>query len=907
MKTRLFVIGLFTALLLANVSQAALPTAERTPGTGSAPIEILGSEPDGVYISTFGDFKDQFLFTWSGTSLTIIDLETWTVNADQPDAFLSSIVDVKLLGDGTSLIVLLSSGDFATLDLSDTDSWANTIDNSDNDDDEEDEDSRETDLSTSMTTAGATALAVDPDDGSDTIYFIDESNQNFYEFDISGNSLTTITLGSSSEDDDEEDTTGGYTPTDIAFAESAAGDQILLTTSTGEVLVKDPGDSSFTEVALSVRDDDTTTPNLETVSITPDGDFAFIIDTDNDVIWVYSFSSGDFVDQTSSGTSLDPLEFESDENSSLESISFLNDSSTSTVVGYVTGSAGISFIDATSPGSKSDDKILDQDTSTSDVLDPLSLSGTPAKVVSLSDDQLTLITANGDASLSVISDNPFVTVEGASVSSITETDSTFTLTFQTDEAGTYTVRANSDPTGTDGTELIDTTTVSDADTDTTTATIDINDFTRTTFVEGSNKFFVFVTDAEGNVGWDAAIVTVDRPPEAIDITSTSFGNGRIFVNFEPSTDEDIASYTLFAEPAASQSNPSCPGSLTFTSDDAISASVAISACSTTSCSGSISGLTNDVQYCLAVRATDESDQAGDISGFNLAESPEATVGPAEFLGETGCSLTRKDNGSNFGLMAFLFAGLGFLLLSRLTSSSQGSSSSQQGLSSQGSLSSRAKTRDPHRLWIITLLLIASAVFPTNTNAEELTPQMWTLEFRGGHWFPTRSQVRNFLGGCCNIYGEAEFGWLAKNQFNVTGTVGFSYLSRNAVGLTSGGASGETFKLMIIPIRVDFTYRADFKEDQMFVPYGRVGVDSVMFREYGANQDLFGNKFGGHAGLGVGFLLDTIEPLSYFFEKQVGVNDVYLNLEGRYAYINSFSSTGMDFSGFYTTLGLMFIF
>jgi hypothetical protein len=167
-------------------------------------------------------------------------------------------------------------------------------------------------------------------------------------------------------------------------------------------------------------------------------------------------------------------------------------------------------------------------------------------------------------------------------------------------------------------------------------------------------------------------------------------------------------------------------------------------------------------------------------------------------------------------------------------------------------------------------------------------------------------VKQFFSPCCNFNGEVEFGWLHQSRYNITVTTGFAYETGAAVGLVSGLSSGDTFSLMLFPVRADFVYRFDFKEDQVFVPFLRAGFDSVIFRENNSGDKLLGVKLGAHGGAGVGFLLDNLEGMSIGLEE-VGVNDVYLVLEGRYAFINSFQSTGLDLSGFYPYLGFLFEF
>jgi hypothetical protein len=188
-------------------------------------------------------------------------------------------------------------------------------------------------------------------------------------------------------------------------------------------------------------------------------------------------------------------------------------------------------------------------------------------------------------------------------------------------------------------------------------------------------------------------------------------------------------------------------------------------------------------------------------------------------------------------------------------------------------------------------------------AQVPNPEHFTLELKGSLWIPTNSDVKQFFGACCNPVGEIEFGYSHKNRYNVTVTAGFSFFTGDAVS-SSGRVSADSFTLITFPLRADFIYRFDFVTNQIIVPYLRAGFDSVIFRESTGDDSLSGNKFGFHGGAGFSILLDNLDSTSL---EQEGVNDVYLTIEGRYAYINSFKSTGLDLSGFYPYAGVLFQF
>lgn len=859
----------------------AFPLTEKQPATASAPLDILSNAPDKIFLPTFGDFKDLYLFAIDGTSLTIIDLMTFEEHLTQPDSFETSIAGVALLGNGTSLIVALSNGKLARLELDDEDTFTNT-----NSDDEDEEDSRVTDITDNMTDPGLTAITTNPNTTAETVYLINSEGY-YYEYNFKsadflevGFGTTTTTDEDEDEDDDSTTTTAEFTPVDIAYADSSSSDQVLVSTSNGTLLVISPGESSYTEYTLSARDSDESTPSLGKMALTTDHNFALILDTANDFVWVYSVAGGEFIDTTSSGTSLDPVEFDVDEeNTGLTDIAIYEDPDSSDDVAYVAGSLGLSLIDAENIDSTSADKLIDTDESTSDVNDPITLSGTPGLVAASSSEDGYIYTANGDASISVLTDNPWVTIGSVSSQTITESSPSFTLTFQSDEAGNYVVKVNSDPSAADGTELISSTTLASADTDETTSSIDINNFDRSVFSEGNNKITVFVTNGTSLTGRDSVYIDVDRPPEPITINSLNFGNKKAYVTFTQSEDNDIDFYTIYAEPASDQSNPNCPGSLTFASSDTITANIEPSTCTSSDCEATISGLTNDVSYCIAITATDESAQSSTISTFGSAITPEATVGPAEFLGETGgCQLNSASRHDSAKIEFFIL----ILFLSPL-------------------LLWRCRKKQHFTLLFFLSVFLSSS----SLQAKEINSEHFTLETKVGFWIPTRSEVKNFFDPCCNPIGEVEFGYIYKNKFNVILGTGFTYLSGNAIGITNAQPSGDKFNLMLFPVRLDFAFRFDFLPDQLLVPFLRAGIDSVIFRESSDNGTIMGNKFGIHGSAGVALLLDKLGETSSDYEDMI--NDVYLTFEGRYAHINSFSSTGLDLSGFYPYAGLLFQF
>lgn len=193
-----------------------------------------------------------------------------------------------------------------------------------------------------------------------------------------------------------------------------------------------------------------------------------------------------------------------------------------------------------------------------------------------------------------------------------------------------------------------------------------------------------------------------------------------------------------------------------------------------------------------------------------------------------------------------------------------------------------------------------------SQAAENTPQWFSLEFKAGAWIPTNGTTRGSLGTFAPT-GSIEFGFLYKSKFGAELGVGLLLEDGTAFGAVSGAPSGDKFDLLLIPIHNSFAFRADFREDQLLVPYVKAGPDYVFFRESLNGQTTSGIKFGLHGALGLQILLDRIDPLSDLMENELGVNDVYFTVEGRYGWINNFGGGGLDLSNLTATGGFLFEF
>jgi hypothetical protein len=208
--------------------------------------------------------------------------------------------------------------------------------------------------------------------------------------------------------------------------------------------------------------------------------------------------------------------------------------------------------------------------------------------------------------------------------------------------------------------------------------------------------------------------------------------------------------------------------------------------------------------------------------------------------------------------------------------------------------------------VVISAFLVSFLWSPPARAVEKSPQWFSLEFKGGVWIPTDRTTRNSLG-TLEPTGMLEFGFLYASKLGVEVGVGFISANGTSIGVGSGLPAADTFNFTMIPISNSITFRADFIEDQLFVPYIKAGPDYVIFRENNQGTVTSGVKLGLHGTLGVGLCLDRIEDLSDFMENSLHVNDVYFTLEGRYGWINGFGAQGADLSNITATGGLLFEF
>ncbi|MBU4484546.1 WD40 repeat domain-containing protein [bacterium] len=702
-------------------------------------------------------------------------------------------------------------------------------------------------------------IVLNPDD--DKLYTINQTDDKIVVYDIGSNDSYEVLLTES----------GSVDINDMIFVDKTGttSDEVYVATSNGNVYYMSASGTVAVAILISSGD------NLSALASTPTGDYVYVVNSSDTNIYKISTST-----HTVSSTIIDVAE-----NSGLTDIIVIDvESPTGTYV-YVSGAEGLTVINT------ANDEIIDLGT-TDDSYEPLVTPATPGPLVASSLEDGYLYTSYSDGSIGVISDNPYVGITslhktGDTSSATIGTTDTFDITFEADEAGTYTIYAGGDIDKSGGTLLADSNATDSGavEADTATSLTFSYETNSSVFAEGSNTIFVFVEDADGFIGRDAGTITVDTPPGAITIEGAGFGNGRVYLDFTRLTAEDISYYNIYVSIADDISTRA-------TADAVGTVSQPTSGSTLTA---EISGLTNGVTYYLGVEGVDSNDNVGtrsyqDSSGVSVSATPLATGGPAAFSGESGCSLfvvglpaiaLAKEGRSSFVTchVIFLLVSIFTLVFFR-----------------GGYL----------KIFKISVVFFLILLFSNNAFAREFSPQNWGTEIKVGWWMPSNSTTDQFFGNCCNEMYRLQGGYLYKSMLQAM--IGFGFLMENgsAVAVSDGTTSRDKFNFMLIPIETSCAFRADFKENQIVVPYVKVGIDYIFFRENVKGNTTKGVKYGLNAGGGIQFLLEWIDrQASDETEMDSGINDIYLTLEAEYKWVDNFGGSGLDLSGPIYSVGLLF--
>jgi hypothetical protein len=487
------------------------------------------------------------------------------------------------------------------------------------------------------------------------------------------------------------------------------------------------------------------------------------------------------------------------------------------------------------------------------------------------------VVAGGEGgALQVLTDRPWVEVEqvmpGAAISG-----QEVTVSFSADKAGSYELYLSASD---GGSELLDSGSC-DAS-----ATTEASFTVGSSFEEGDNALFVLVTSG-GLTGHDLALVNVDNPPSKVSLSSedVTFGDSQVTVAFEGIDDADLDAYVIYVtttEFSADDWPEGTTGGPAFDGTDSIDGGLPLVVSNATAgedVSRTISPLTNEVTYYVAVRAVDAGGQESAMSNV-VSVTPQPTIGAAELAGETGGYCGTR---TAWGFAALGLAGL--LALGR------------------------------RRGAAVAILLLAVAAPRAMASTEDEHPRAnGNVELRYGPFFPSSTAVTS-------VYGDSGHGvlWL-EGGVSVTRfaelDLGAGFYQELGTKVSVNDVtyhSGEHTMLTAFPFTGALTLRLDVFHEQLLVPTARVGADYWLWREnwyvnpdVGGDSELSGGEWGWHYGFGANLLLDRFDPKrASWLANSMGIDDTYLVVDWRTQTLGAFG-TGDSVSlldGSMITIGL----
>jgi len=412
----------------------------------------------------------------------------------------------------------------------------------------------------------------------------------------------------------------------------------------------------------------------------------------------------------------------------------------------------------------------------------------------------------------------------------------------------------------------------------------------TGFEEGDNALFMMVT-ANGVTGHDRDAVSVDNPPSAVTLVygddGVGFGDSQVTVAFVGIDDEDLASYRIYltvSEFSADTYPEGTTGGPDWDGDDTLDDGVPIELTSVSpgddKVSYTISPLTNEVTYYVAVRAIDAGGQESAMSNV-VSVTPQPTIGAAELAGETGGYCGTR---SAWGLAALGLAGL--LALGR-----------RRGAAAA-----------------VLLLAVGVPQAQAAVDEDEHPKAKADVELRYGPFFPSSDSLTTVYGDSGHGVMWLESGIRITRFFEVDAGVGFYQELGTKVSVADVDYhSAEHTMITAWPFSGSLTGRLDILHEQFLVPTACIGMDYWLWREnwyvnsdVGGSSELSGGKLGWHWGVGVNVLLDRFDAKrASWLATSAGIDDTYLVIDWRKTTLDTFgdaSGAGL-LDGSMITIGL----
>lgn len=696
----------------------------------------------------------------------------------------------------------------------------------------------------------------------DALYVLNSTDTTVVKYQISTAAITSIPFSASPF---------AVTPqfNQIVFSPQSSSDssEIYVTTSTNMLFYFDLGTLSPTYTLIN-QTTGNLTDTLQGVFPTPTKNYVYVADYTANTFTQVQISNHDVI---GTPTGLTP-------NNQPNWLLIANVTNPTATYGYVAGVQGVSIFNT------ANNEILDQVTTNDTDHDPLPVSGVGPMLAS-TDGYIYISASSGN--IGVISDNPYVTVNSVTYSSGGSTlgvGETVTINFQADEAGTYVMRSGGNVSA-NGTVLLDNSGNASGTVATASTAQDVvvpYDANSAALQEGDNTIYFFVTDSTSNIGRRSTTVTVDTPPTAVTVVGSSFGNTRAYISFSRLTANDISYYNIYAD-----TDP-----VVVTTKTAVSATAAQGTEATLT--GIVSGLTNGTLYYLAIEGVDNAGNVGPRTstfegGALITSTPQLTVGPAGYTGETGCALmedVQYSMGTILAIVAVILGTAGALLWRRLRS----------------------------KALIISLVLLSASLSsaqdvlmkpPSEPSLTPIKKYGWYMDGRASLWQPTSSTTKLFMPSFFNWQGYLSGGFLYNEQIGAEVGVGIFYKTGSTLAAGTSTPSSDQFKLLTVPITIGGAYRFMYSRKMPVVPYVRGGFEMDYFHENDAGAVIQGLKKGLYGGAGlqvpVAKLLDAMDA------EQHHDTQVYLIFEGQYKWVNDFGGKGLNLSGALYSAGFLVTF
>lgn len=408
--------------------------------------------------------------------------------------------------------------------------------------------------------------------------------------------------------------------------------------------------------------------------------------------------------------------------------------------------------------------------------------------------------------------------------------------------------------------------------------------------EGANGIYVFGAGSnllEGHARADFVVDTVPEPPVLTE-DAAGFLDGGLELGFQGISDADLDHYDVYVsrEPFTPEDYPDGGGPEAWT--DGPTLPITVAAIADAFVTVPIRPLENGTTYYLAVRAVDSGGLESAMSNV-VTGVPEPAYTASSLAGETGGSSCSTSPAGGpfalaFGLLAVLARrGRGLALLGGLLSASAMAAEDEEKQSRKG----------------------------------DMSKQVGNFEIRYGTFLQLQDEaIQEVYGDRGHEMLQVEFGPQLTRFVELDLEAGF--YQELATTVSSGGAaSNQKTMLTWLPLGASASLRLHVVDEQLIVPFAKVGMDYVYFSELtdnaeGSGKDrVGGSKVGNHYALGANILLDVFaRGRASLLEAQTGINDTYITVEYRRQNIDSrptpFSGAvkeGFDLSGNLLTIGL----